>query len=78
MYLYYRNVTLDAILSDLLLNKGEYLEVLTWDEILSRCQSKMSPAYRITVSGQQGTVKKGKLEPIKFTVEKRGSNKKAS
>ena len=76
MHFLCRYVILDAILSDLLLNKGEYIEYMSWDEIISRCQSKMTPAYMITSSGVQGAVKKGKLEPIKFIIEKRGGNKK--
>ncbi len=72
----FRSVTLDGPLSDLLLNKGEYIELLSWEEVFSRCQAKMSPAYGVAVPGQRPVVKKGKLEPILLNVATRAANKK--
>ena len=71
-------VTLDGPLSDLLLNKGEYTEALRWDEIFSRCQSKLGPGYQIRFPGKRPELKKGKPEPIVFNVAQRSGNKKVN
>ena len=36
----------------------------------------MPPAYEITFDGKEPVLKKGKLEPIKITVDTRTGNKK--
>ena len=71
-------VTLDPILSDLVLNKGDYTERLPWEDLFARCVSKLSLAYEITFPGQQPVLKKGKLEPIVFNIATRSGNKKVS
>lgn len=38
----------------------------------------MPPAYEITFDGKEPVLKKGKLEPVKITVDTRTGNKKVN
>ena len=71
-----RFATLDPILSDVVLNKGEYLESLRYDELTTRCLSKMTLAHKMSFNGQPAVLKKGKLEPVNIKVVQRSGNKK--
>ena len=75
-FVYFRYVTLDGPLSDLLLSKGENIESFRWDDLLTRCQSKMGPAYQITFPGKPPALKKGKPDPVVINVAQRAGNKK--
>jgi hypothetical protein len=72
----FSRVTLDALLSDIVLSKSEYLETMPWEEIISRCQSKMNPGFQVSIGGAPPVLKKGKVEPITLNVVQRGGNKK--
>ena len=73
-----RQVTLDAILSDLVLNKSERIEFLRFDDLMSRTLRQLTPAYQYTLPGQAPVVKKGKLEPVQLQIQQRGSKKKVN
>ena len=69
-------MTLDVVLSDLVLAKSEYVESLRWDDLFSRVLQKLTPAYQCTHPGQAPVIRKGKLQPVTLNVQQRGSNKK--
>lgn len=69
-------VKLDATLHDALVARGDYVEVLRWDELISRCLAKMTPVHCVTFAGAAPQVHRGRLEPIELDVVQRGSNKK--
>jgi len=69
-------VKLDAVLHDALVARGDYVEVLRWDELISRCLTKMTPVHCVTFAGAETQVHRGRLEPIELDVVQRGSNKK--
>jgi len=69
-------VKLDALLHDVLVAKGDYVETLRWDELVSRYLAKMTPVHCITFAGAKTQVHRGRLEPIELDVVQRGSNKK--
>jgi len=69
-------VKLDAVLHDMLVNRGDYIETLRWDELVSRCLARMTPVHCITFTGAETQVRRGRLEPIELDVVQRASNKK--
>ena len=71
-------VRLDALLHDTLVSRGDYVETLRWDELVSRCLAKMTPVHCVTFSSAETQIHRGRLEPIELDVVQRGSNKKVS
>ncbi len=75
-------VNLDPVLAGLVLGKGENgVTCMTWEELGSRIQSKMSQGYSMRFPGMSNSmvvVKKGKLDPIELTVGTRSGNKKVT
>lgn len=75
-------VTLDPIMSDVLLKKGERADTLQWDELMARCLAKLSTVHQMVFpSGgvqNQGEVVlvKGELECVDISTAKRSGNKK--
>lgn len=69
-------VKLDAVLHDTLVSRGDYVETLRWDELVSRCLAKMTPVHCVTFADSETQVHRGRLEPIELDVVQRGSNKK--
>ncbi|XP_033737370.1 eukaryotic translation initiation factor 2D-like isoform X2 [Pecten maximus] len=74
-----RQIQLDPHLADIVLSKGEGNTIyMSWEDVKSRVLSKTQPAFSVTYPGKPAVVSKGKIEPIKITVEQRASNKKAT
>ncbi|XP_060076772.1 eukaryotic translation initiation factor 2D-like [Ylistrum balloti] len=74
-----RNIQLDPHLADIVLNRGEGNTLyMTWEDVISKVLSKAQPAFSVTYPGKPAVISKGKIEPIKITVEQRASNKKAT
>ncbi|XP_046456251.1 eukaryotic translation initiation factor 2D-like [Daphnia pulex] len=72
-------VTLDPILSDVMLKKGEVAASLSWEELMSRCQAKLSTVYEMIFPNQSAPViVKGELEPVEITTASRAGNKKVT
>jgi len=71
-------VRLDALLHDTLVSRGDYVETLRWDELVSRCLAKMTPIHCVTFASAEAQIHRGRLEPIELDVVQRGSNKKVS
>ncbi len=79
-------VNLNPTLAQVVLGKGEAdVSTLTWEELGSRLQAKMSQGYRMQFSGAAAVtasaasvMKKGKLDPIEMTVATRSGNKKVT
>ena len=71
-------VRLDALLHDTLVSRGDYVETLRWDELVSRCLAKMTPVHCVTFASAEAQIHRGRLEPIELDVVQRGSNKKVS
>jgi len=72
-------VRLDPPLCDAALDRGEYVETLTWEELQSRILTRMTRGYEITRStGVRPEVRKGAPEQIRLDVVQRGANKKVS
>lgn len=70
---------MDPILSDVLLKKGEVAASFNWEEIMNRCQSKLSTVYEMIFPGQKYPVLvKGELEPVDITTASRAGNKKVT
>jgi len=69
-------VKLDAVLHDTLVSRGDYVETLRWDELVSRCLAKMTPVHCVMFADSETQVHRGRLEPIELDVVQRGSNKK--
>ncbi|OWF44770.1 Eukaryotic translation initiation factor 2D [Mizuhopecten yessoensis] len=74
-----RQIQLDPHLADIVLNKGEGNTLyMNWEDVFSKVLSKAQPAFSVTYPGKPAVISKGKLEPIRITVEQRASNKKAT
>ncbi|XP_056319123.1 eukaryotic translation initiation factor 2D [Danio aesculapii] len=73
-------VIINPTLCDCLLEKSEYQEVemLKWDDLISRTLVRMQACHEVLFPGQSPVVKKGQMEPIDITVASRGSNKKVT
>lgn len=72
-------MTLDPILSDVMLKKGEVAASLSWEELMSRCQAKLSTVYEMIFPNQSAPViVKGELEPVEITTASRAGNKKVT
>jgi len=69
-------VKLDAVLHDVLVAKGDYIETLRWDDVISRCLHKMTPVHCVTFADAETRIHRGRLEPIELDVIQRASNKK--
>ena len=75
--------TLDPILSDVLLKKGERADVFSWDELMSRCLEKLSTVHQMmfppTASQGDGQrlLVKGELECIDISTAKRSGKQKS-
>jgi len=69
-------VKLDTVLHDALVARGDYVEALRWDELVSRCLARMTSVHCVTFAGAETQVHRGRLEPIELDVVQRGSNKK--
>lgn len=73
-----REVILDPILSHVLLNKGENISSMPWEDVHSKCLSKMQQAHEIIFPGKTPIFRKGKLNQIEISVEQRTGNKKVT
>jgi translation initiation factor 2D len=71
-------VRLDATLCDAVVPRGDYVEVLRWDELIDRCLAKMSAVHRVTFTGCEPRIHRGHIEPISLDVQQRGANKKVT
>ena len=71
-------VKLDPILSDVLLKKGERIELLSWEDIMIRCLGKLSQVHEMIFPKQPPIIIKGQLEPIDITTASRAGNKKVT
>uniref|UniRef100_A0A4W4DW84 DM2 domain-containing protein n=1 Tax=Electrophorus electricus TaxID=8005 RepID=A0A4W4DW84_ELEEL len=73
-------VSINPVLCDCLLEKSEYqdVELLKWEDLLSRVLSRMQACHQLLFPGQVPVVRKGQVEPIDINVASRGSNKKVS
>ena len=69
-------MTLDPILCDLVVAKGEYLETLEWNELFERCRARLTSVTSVSVNGKAPVIKKGKMEQIVLNVQLRAGNKK--
>ena len=69
---------LDAVLHDVLVSRGDYVELLRWDELVNRCLAKMTPVHCVTFAGAETEVHHGRLEPIELDMVQRASNKKVT
>lgn len=71
-------VTLDPHLHDALMEKSEgHITHLPWDQMFTRCFSKMSSGYQMLPPDQvtNRPVIKGKLKPISMKIERKAGNK---
>ncbi|GFT71452.1 eukaryotic translation initiation factor 2D [Nephila pilipes] len=73
-----RMVTLDPILSDCVGKKSGNTSAMTWEQLQEIIVSKMPFAYQIEFENEDPVIKKGKLEPIQVTIDKRTGNKKVT
>jgi len=71
-------VKLDPILSDVLLKKGERIEQLSWEDVMSRCLSKLSTVHEMIFPKQPPVIVKGQLEPVDISTASRAGNKKVT
>ncbi|XP_059351890.1 eukaryotic translation initiation factor 2D-like isoform X2 [Daphnia carinata] len=72
-------VTLDPILSDVMLKKGEIIPSLSWEELMNRIQMKLSTVYEMIFPNQTTPlIVKGELEPVEITTASRAGNKKVT
>ena len=72
-------VKLDPILSDVALKKGENELKMSWEELMSRVMSKLSPAYEMVFpDGAEPIILKGQLEPVEISTASRAGNKKVT
>ncbi|KAK4010711.1 hypothetical protein OUZ56_019841 [Daphnia magna] len=72
-------VTLDPILSDVVLKKGEVVPSLSWEELMNRILTKLSTVYEMIFPHQTAPViVKGELEPVEITTASRAGNKKVT
>lgn len=69
-------VKVDAVLHDALVAKGDYVETMRWDDLVTRCLARMTHVHCVTFAGAETKVHRGRLEPIELDVVQRGSNKK--
>jgi len=69
---------LDPILSDVLLKKGEAIELVNWEDIMTRCLSKLSQVHEMIFPKQPPVIVKGQLEPIDISTASRAGNKKVT
>uniref|UniRef100_A0A4W4DWI6 Eukaryotic translation initiation factor 2D n=1 Tax=Electrophorus electricus TaxID=8005 RepID=A0A4W4DWI6_ELEEL len=71
---------INPVLCDCLLEKSEYqdVELLKWEDLLSRVLSRMQACHQLLFPGQVPVVRKGQVEPIDINVASRGSNKKVT
>ena len=69
-------VKLDAVLHDALVARGDYVEAVRWDELVSRSLLKMTPVHCVTFAGAETHVHRGRLEPVELDVVQRAANKK--
>lgn len=69
---------MDLLLTQTLVHKNEYAEVLPFDYLLPRCEEKMKPAYRLSFPGKEPEIKKGQVQPVILDISQRGANKKVS
>jgi len=73
-----REIVLDPLLSDSVLKRRDCRTIMTWEEAYDAIVHNMPHAYQITFDGKEPALKKGKLEPIKITVDTRTGNKKVT
>lgn len=74
-----RQIQLDPHLADIVLNKGEGKTIsMSWEDVKSKVFNKTQPAFSVAYQGKPAAITKGKIEPIKITVEQRSGNKKAT
>jgi hypothetical protein len=71
-------VTLDTTLCDALVARGEYIEVLRWEDLMDRCLKKMTACHQVTFAGSRPQIRRGHFEPIELDVVQRGANKKVT
>lgn len=75
----FSQVTLDPILSDVMLKKGDMTATLSWEELMNRCQAKLSTVYEMIFPNQTSPViVKGEIEPVDITTASRAGNKKVT
>lgn len=73
-----RELILDPLLADCLLKRGDSRTSMNWEEAYEAIVHNMPHAHQITFDGKEPVLKKGKLEPIKVTIDKRTGNKKVT
>ncbi|XP_042911127.1 eukaryotic translation initiation factor 2D [Parasteatoda tepidariorum] len=73
-----KEVVLNPILCDCVSKRGENRTTMLWDELFDAITSRMTHAYQIEFEDKEAIIKKGKLEPIKVTVDTRTGNKKVT
>lgn len=73
-----KEVKLDALLTDAIFKKGQHQHVLSWDALMNKVIENMNPCCEIKVPGEKPIIKKGKIDPIEVTIEKRMGNKKVT
>lgn len=73
-----REVNMDPLLSDCALKRGESRATMNWEDIYEAIVHNMPHAFQITFDGKEPILKKGKLEPVKITVDTRTGNKKVT
>ncbi|XP_071954472.1 eukaryotic translation initiation factor 2D-like isoform X2 [Antedon mediterranea] len=74
-------IVLDPHLSDAVVNKGEYITHLKWDQLFTRFYDKMQGGYQVAFPGEVAgskSVKKGKIQPINISVVQKAGNKKVT
>jgi len=70
-----KEINLDALLSDVLFNKGKHQHSLTWDGIMTSMLQHMNPCHEVKYPGEEAVVRKGKMDFVEVTTEKRMGNK---
>jgi len=68
-------INLDALLTDVLFNKGQHQHSANWDGIMTRMLQNMNPCHEVTCPGEDPVVRKGKMDFIEVVTEKRMGNK---
>merc|ERR1712168_1110979 len=68
-------INLDALLTDVLFNKGQHQHSANWDGIMTRMLQNMNPCHEVTCPGEDPVVRKGKMDFIEVLTENRMGNK---
>ncbi|CAN2390822.1 formation of translation preinitiation complex [Pristimantis euphronides] len=73
-------VIVNPVICDCLLDKAEqnYISLLKWDDLVTRCSERMQNSHQVTFPGRAPVIRKGNIEPIDISVAQRASNKKVT